>query len=118
LLDGLPSDGGIGIHTSVLGQSDPAVAFDGTNFFVAWVVGAFSNNPPAGIFGARVSPGGQVVEGGPSTSGISLSDPPPSFARFRFPVISSSGANVLLTWVNNIELAGQTKSIVGTLIFR
>lgn len=117
LLDGPASGEGIGINTVVLSKSEPTVVFDGTNFLVAWVVGAFSNSPPAGIFGAKVSPGGQVVEGLPTTTGISLSDLPPPFTRFHFPVISSNGTNVLLTWVNNIELSGQTKSIGGTLIF-
>lgn len=117
LLDGPSSAGGIGINTVVLGKSEPAVVFDGTNFLVAWVVGDFPNNPPAGMFGAKVSPSGQVVEGLPTTTGISLSDPPPPFARLVFPVINTNGADVLLTWVNNIELSGQTKSIAGTLLF-
>jgi hypothetical protein len=117
LLDGLSSGGGIAINTIVLGKSEPAVVFDGTNFLVTWVVGAFSNSPPVGMFGAKVSPGGQVVEGLPTTTGIPLSDLPPPFTRFLSPVISSNGANVLLTWLNSIELSGETKSIVGTMIF-
>jgi hypothetical protein len=110
LLDGPSSGGGIGINTIALGKSEPALAFDGTNFLVTWVVGAFSNNPPAGMFGAKVSPSGQVIEGLPTTTGISLS-PPPAFSRFISPVISSSGTSVLLTWR---ELSN---SIPGTLIF-
>jgi len=117
LLDGPAPGGGIGINTIALGKSEPAVAFDGRNFLVAWVVGAFPNSPPAGMFGAKVSPGGQVVEGLPATAGISLSNPPSEFARFLSPVIRSNGTNVLLTWFDNNQLAGQPGTIAGSLVF-
>ena len=117
LLDGPAAGGGIGINTIALGKSEPAVAFDGRNFLVAWVVGAFPNSPPAGMFGAKVSPGGQVVEGLPATAGISLSNPPSAFARFLSPVITSNGTSVLLTWFDNNQLAGQPGTIPGSLVF-
>jgi hypothetical protein len=117
LLDGPAAGGGIGINTIALGKSEPAVAFDGRNFLVAWVVGAFPNSPPAGMFGAKVSPGGQVVEGLPATAGIPLSNPPSAFARFLYPVIRSNGTNVLLTWFDNNQLAGQPGTIPGSLVF-
>lgn len=110
LLDGPASAEGFGINTTVLGKSEPAVAFDGSNYLVAWVVGAYSNSPPAGMFGARVSPDGQIIEGLSTATGISLSDPP-TYDRIISPVINSNGSNVLLTWR---EL---TNTIPGTLIF-
>jgi hypothetical protein len=117
LLDGLALAGGIGINTIVLGKSGPAVVFDGTNYLVAWVVGAFSNNPPAGIFGAKISPGGELIGSLPSAIGLPLSDVVPPFTRLHFPVFGSNGESVLLAWLNNIELSGKKKSIDGSLIF-
>jgi len=117
LLDGPSSGEGFGINTIALGKSEPAVAFDGTNFLVAWVVGAFPNSPPAGMFGAIVSPSGQVIDGLPTTIGTSLSIQPTQFARFLFPVASSNGTNVLLTWFDNVQLAGQPNSLPGALVF-
>lgn len=118
LLDGTSNNGGFGINTLVIGKSEPAIVFDGTNFLVSWVVGSFSNNGElAGIYGARVAPTGQVVEGLPSTVGISLSPPPPPFSRFRWPITVSNSSSTMITWVNNIELQGMAKSIEGTIIF-
>ena len=117
LLDGTANNGGFGINTLVIGKSEPSIAFDGQNFLVSWVVGSFSNNGQAGIYGARVAPTGQVVEGLPSTVGISLSPPPPPFSRFRWPISVSNNSSTLITWVNNIELQGSAKSIEGTIIF-
>jgi hypothetical protein len=117
LLDGLALAGGIGINTILLGKSEPAVVFDGSNYLVAWVVGAFSNNPPVGMFGAKVSSGGELVGSLPSAIGLPLSDVVPPFTRLHFPVFGSNGESVLLAWLNNIELSGKKKSIEGSLIF-
>ena len=95
------------------------MAFDGTNYLVAWVVGAFTNNPPVGIYGAKVSTGGQVVDGQPDTLGVLLNGPPQnSDAKFAYPVGYSNRSSTLLTWINNRELVGVTKSIQGLLILQ
>ena len=75
-----PSDtGGIAINASKNGGGSPSVAFDGTNYFVVWTVASFSNNPPAGIFAARVSTDGGLIDGPSTGTGISISGLPPSF---------------------------------------
>jgi hypothetical protein len=118
LLDGPSNSSGIPINVTSFGKSEPTVAFDGTNYLVAWIVGAFPNNPPAGVYGAKMSPSGQVIDGQPDTLGISLSGPPQnSDARFAYPIAYSNQSNTLLTWVNNRELAGTTKSVQGALLF-
>ncbi|MEO0269277.1 MAG: T9SS type A sorting domain-containing protein [candidate division WOR-3 bacterium] len=51
---------GIAISTATGNQSVPSVAFDGTNYFVVWEdyrSGSFSD-----IYGAKVSPNGNVIE--------------------------------------------------------
>lgn len=116
LLDGPPPGAGIGISTTTRGKSAPTVAFDGQHFLVAWIVGAFANNPPAGMFGARVSSDGTIVEGLPATDGISLSDPP--LGRPGSPVACSNGANVLLTWFDEGSTSGRANYLPASLIFR
>jgi len=117
LLDGLPSSGGISINASPFSKNNPTVGLDGTNFLVAWEIPSFSINPPAGIFGARISPSGQIIEGLPNTAGISLSGTPDPAARFVYPATGSNGASLLLAWANNTELSGTTKSILGLMMF-
>ena len=104
------------INAAALAKGEPALEFDGSDFLVAWVVGDFANSPPAGLFGAKVRDG-QVVAGPPSTTGIALSQPPPPNTRLRWPVLRANGTSLMLAWLDNIELAGQNKSISGTLIF-
>ena len=54
---------GFPIVTADLEQGDADVAFDGTNFLVVWTDERAGGDTVARIYGARVSPGGQVPEG-------------------------------------------------------
>jgi hypothetical protein len=81
LLDGT----GIAISSGPLDQSSPAVAFDGTNYLVAW--GAESGV----ISGARVSPAGTVLD----PSGIAIS---PASRYGSSPALSFDGTNYLVAW--------------------
>jgi hypothetical protein len=115
LLDGPADSSGIPINTK---SSGGTVVFDGTNYLVTWIVGNFPTNPPAGVYGAKVSTGGQVVDGQPDTLGILLNGPPQNNdALFGSLVAYSTHSSTLLTWTNNRELAGTTKSIQGLLLF-
>jgi hypothetical protein len=119
LLDGPPDTGGITINTGQVAsfsKGQPTVGFDGINYFVVWAVVAFPNFPPAGVFGSRVSTDGVVIDGPPEGTGISISSPPCSACRLVYPSLVFNGGTYLLAWVNNTELSGATKDIVGVLI--
>lgn len=117
LLDGPSNTGGVAINTAAYNSSYVSVSFDGGKYFVVWAIDNFSNNPLSGIFGARVSTSGNLIDGPSSGSGISISGLPPSFSRYVYPTIFFNGNNSLLTWINNIELSGTTKDIRGVLIY-
>ncbi|MEO0050208.1 MAG: hypothetical protein ABIK42_03615, partial [candidate division WOR-3 bacterium] len=81
---------GIPISTAPERQRSPAVAFDGTNYFVVWE--DMRNAPDtADIYGARVTPAGILLD----TSGI-----PIAVARnWQFnPAIAFDGLNYLVVW--------------------
>lgn len=118
LLDGPANSQGLPINTMSVAKSAPTVTFDGTNYLVAWVVSDFSMTPPVGIYGAKISTSGQVIAGQPNGLGLLLYGPPQQDeATFGYPVACSNHANTLLTWINNSNVQGATKSIQGQLIF-
>jgi len=81
---------GIAVSTAANYQQSPAVAFDGTNFLVAWQdfrgTGGYSH-----IYGARVAQAGAVLD----TSGISIS---PTDYDQKFPAVAFDGTNYLVVW--------------------
>jgi hypothetical protein len=118
LVDGPASSLGIAINTAATTKIDPTLVFDGTNHLVAWAIGDFSFNPPAGIYGAKVSTGGQVVAGQTNGPGVLLNGPSQNNdAIYAYPVAFSNRANTLLTWSSIRSVQGATKSIQGLLIF-
>lgn len=113
LLDGPPSSGGVPIHTTPHAKANPVVAFDGTNYLVAWQVGAYPAAPPVGIFAARVSPAGQLLDGPSDTGAVLVSAPPCTTCKLVNPSLASSGEASLLAWVNNSETFGTSKDVMG-----
>ena len=114
VLDGPPGSGGLLIRGSQSGSSDidPAVGFDGTNWFVIW-----SQSFPTGnaMTGTRVSPDGTLLD--PIPRRLSRSTPSPGISKLAFDGVHylsnfqdfSIGANTLngqlITLSNQIPVA-------------
>ncbi|MCG3114859.1 MAG: Ig-like domain-containing protein [Candidatus Manganitrophus sp. SA1] len=110
LLDGPPDAGGIPINTAdvaPLAKWHPTVAFDGTNYFVIWEVASFS--PPAGLFAARVTPEGRLIDGPPNQLGMTINEPGCFGCQLLHPVVSPAGENLFISWENS----GASKNILG-----
>ncbi len=79
----------IRITTDANDQASPAIAFDGTNFLVAW--NDWRNNSTADIYGTRVSRAGSVLD----TVGVQLAGGPEAQTD---PALAFDGTNYLLVW--------------------
>jgi hypothetical protein len=75
VLDGPTQSGGIAIATGIKSNQDqPALAFTGTEYVVAWQEGTFSGfSGPTSLFASRVSIDGVVVEG---SARVAINGPP------------------------------------------
>lgn len=73
---------------------DPAVAFDGTHYLVVWNEFVVSPHDPFGghdLFGARVTPQGQVLDDPPLTIFAAVGEQ-------VFPSVAFDGVNYLVAW--------------------
>ena len=82
---------GFPIVTAVLDQDDADLAFDGTNFLVAWTDERAGGDTVARIYAARVSPGGQVLD----PDGFAITQGP---LDQSVPAVAFGGTNYLVTW--------------------
>jgi hypothetical protein len=80
------------VSTSANAQTYPALAFDGTNYLAVW---ADSRHGVAEIFGARMTPAGQRLDG----AGFRISAPGPLPAAD--PDVVFDGTNFLVVWSDN-----------------
>ncbi len=117
LLDSSPETDGIAISNTALGKGDLAVAFNGTNHFVVWRMGTFSNDPPSGVYAARVNTAGVLLDGPADSDGLPVTGLPPGSSRYVHPTILFNGTNMLLALINNIELYGTRKSLEALYIY-
>src|SRR5262249_32919997 len=79
---------GIALAPNSYAESDPAVAYDGTNFMVVWTD---SRNNASDIYGARVAPDGSVID----STNIAVTTA--GFARMS-PAIAFDGVNYFVVW--------------------
>jgi hypothetical protein len=82
---------GIVVSNAAHSQSHPAVAFDGAKFLVVW--DDLRNDSFSRIYGARVSPDGQLLD----SAGIRISGGP---AREAYPAVVRDGVNSLVVWTD------------------
>ncbi len=95
----------IAISTAAHDQLFPAVAFDGTNYFVVWEDRRTDNYYPH-IYGARVSQTGAVID----PEGIIIAD---SMYGEISPSIAFDGTNYLVAWFGR---CGWSSGIIGTRV--
>ncbi len=82
--------GGIGVSTAGAHQVDPALAFDGTNYLVAWSDARIDNY--ADVYGARVTPGGSVLDSAGNPIATGQGNPQ------QQPAVASQGGQWLVAW--------------------
>jgi hypothetical protein len=90
----------IAISTAPGWHSDPAIAFDGTNYLVTWM--DYRNGSYGDIYATRVTPQGAVLD----PSGIPVSTDP---SDQLYPTIAFDGTNYLVTWMD--DRSGSTYDI-------
>ena len=115
LLDGPPDTGGVVINSNSVSKQHPIVCYDGLNNFVIWEVSS-SYNSPVGIFAARVSPSGVLVDGSFDSIGIPISTDTCSLSELVFPNMISNGNKLFFAFLNNSALYGSAKDIEGKIL--
>jgi hypothetical protein len=80
-----------GIAISPVGASTPAVAANGTGFLIVWVDGRNEATSGLDIYGARISPAGQVLDSG----GFAISD---AANDQLSPAATADGTDSLVVW--------------------
>jgi phosphoribosylformylglycinamidine (FGAM) synthase PurS component len=90
----------IAISTDPGWHSDPAIAFDGTNYLVTWM--DYRNGAYGDIYATRVTPQGTVLD----PSGIPVST---ETDDQLYPAIAFDGTNYLVTWMD--DRSGSTYDI-------
>ena len=86
---------GVVVSTRANRQTEYDVAFDGVNHFVVWTDDRINQG---GVFGARVGPDGQVLDG----TGFAISEPTARFARRAS--VAFDGTNFLVVWLNSSDV--------------
>lgn len=95
---------GFAMSSANQNQTDPAVAFDGTNYFVVWKDERSGNSD---IYGARINTAGVVLD----TNGIPIST---ANSNQSEPAISFDGTNFLVVWTDYRN--GSTPDIYGARV--
>ena len=97
---------GFAIGNRLWVQGSPTLSFDGANFLVAWQdVNTGITPPEIGVYGARVTPGGTVLD----PSGIAIAED----TRGTLPSLGFDGANFLVVWYEVHGLSPAYSSIWG-----
>ena len=113
LVDGPPDTGGIIVNAfSGVSKVDPAVTFDGSRFVITWWIDGFYGD--VGVFAARLTGDATLLDVPVSGQGLAIANPVAYGSRLVHPVAApAAGAQTLVAWVDNIEVSGTTKSIMG-----
>ena len=106
------SPSGTLISNAALDQWNPALAWNGTNYAVAWQDQRSGTGSPEDIYLTRVSPAGVVLD----ASGIVVSNGAPAE---RLPAIAANGSDFFATWLDqrtlSIDIFGSRVAGAGTV---
>ncbi len=97
--------GGIPISTIAEWEAYPDVAFDGANYLVVWEDG---RNDETNIYGARVSPAGQVLD----DTGFAITT---TEEYLSLPAVAFDGTNYLVVWEDERN-SGNDEDIYGARV--
>jgi hypothetical protein len=102
---------GIAISQAPNWELTPALAFDGANYLVVWEDRRSGNSD---IYGARVTPGGTVLD----PDGIAISQ---ATSSQNYPAIGFDGANYFVVWQdhrngNDFDIYGARVTPAGTVL--
>ncbi|MDH5186581.1 MAG: T9SS type A sorting domain-containing protein [candidate division WOR-3 bacterium] len=89
---------GIPIDTAFEDQDEPAVSFDGTNYFVVW--SDERSDTSKDIYGARIDTAGMVLD----SAGIPISTAPD---WQEYPAVTFGGGNFFVTWQDSRNMTIQ-----------
>lgn len=121
LLDGPVETAGIPISTSAEAVVNPRAGFDGHNYFATWELSGYQNDHDTnitGIYIARISQGGLLLDAPAETRGIRIRAPDCWACNLAYPEVRFDGQNYFVAWLLNREIGGQTKEIRGTFLQR
>jgi hypothetical protein len=86
-------------------SSQPAITFDGTNYFAVWTDARSGSH----IYGSRISPAGVVLD----ASGIAVS---PLTGTQDSPAVTFGSGNSLVTWVDRNQSGSSGPDLYGRLV--
>jgi hypothetical protein len=118
LLDGfLPSNSGFLLSNgAALQLYSPYVAYTGSEYLVAWGSLDYGSAGGQGVQAARVSTAGTLPGG--ANKHIAVSGPPPTAttSRYVYPVIGAGNSAALMVWLDNTEVSGVQKGVLGVSV--
>jgi hypothetical protein len=105
---------GLAISTAAGGQTEPELAWNGTNFLVVWQDGRSGGFVEADIYGTRVSAAGSVLD----STGIAIST---SANDQTSPAVAWNGTDFLVVWADrrsgtNYDIYGARVSATGSVL--
>jgi hypothetical protein len=117
LIDGPAATGGFPVASGgTLERFSPRVAFLGTEYLVAWACLGYASTGSPGIQAVRVSTAATLPSG--ANIAITVSGPPSASttSQLAFPTLAAGLQHGAIIWLDNSELAGSQKQLVGASV--
>lgn len=110
LLNRSSSDPGIPVSTGGATPISvfPGLSYTGSDYLIGWSNYEYTGS--RGVFSVRMDTNGNITSNAVSASGIPTS-------VLAYVSIASGGNSSLITWLNNSELSGTSKSVDGVVVY-